>query len=228
MMRLKYLAVPALAALVLPVTADAGILRGRFGGSSVVVSESGTPAAPAGAPAAPAPQAPPPTAGKALALPAAPPPGAPKAVVVAPGAPAPVPGVGGCGPGGCGKVYASNGGIGGFLQRLCGGGDGAAGHGGMGGRGGYGGYGDGALGNHPPAYDGHGFRGFGFCQPPFQAAPWYLYWPYDAHFQLPAPINAPFYPPQQLSSQWSPYFAAPAPGFGAPPPGMAPPGMMPR
>src|SRR5258708_6840811 len=36
--------------------------------------------------------------------------------------------------------------------------------------------------------------GHGFFQPPFQAAPWYLYWPYDAHFQLPAPIGAAYQP----------------------------------
>ena len=66
---------------------------------------------------------------------------------------------------------------------------------------------------------GPGKLGHGFFQPPFQAAPWYLYWPYDAHFQLPAPIGAPYYPPQNLNTPWNPYFAHPALGLaGGPPP----------
>lgn len=73
----------------------------------------------------------------------------------------------------------------------------------------------GALANHPPAYPQK--HGFGFFQPPFQAAPWYLYWPYDAHFQLPAPIGAPFQPPQHLGQPWNPYFAHPALGLGQEP-----------
>jgi hypothetical protein len=214
MRRLKYLAIPALAALVLPVTADAGILRGRFGGSSVVVNGPATPAAPTAQTPVPAPA----PAPRAVALPAAPAAAGPAGVAAGPAGVAAGPASGGCGPGGCGVGgHGGGGGFGGFLERLCG--HGGGGYGDPNGHGGHGG----ALGNHPPSYDGHGFRGFGFCQPPFQAAPWYLYWPYDAHFQLPAPINAPYYPPQQLGSQWSPYFAAPAPAFGAPPPGM--PGM---
>ena len=31
--------------------------------------------------------------------------------------------------------------------------------------------------------------------PVFQAAPWYLYWPYDGHFLTPAPIQGAFYGP---------------------------------
>ena len=31
--------------------------------------------------------------------------------------------------------------------------------------------------------------------PAFQAAPWYLYWPYNAHFQTPAPLTGPYYAP---------------------------------
>lgn len=31
--------------------------------------------------------------------------------------------------------------------------------------------------------------------PAFQAAPWYLYWPYDGHFQTPAPLNGAYYAP---------------------------------
>jgi hypothetical protein len=72
---------------------------------------------------------------------------------------------------------------------------------------------DGKLANHPPAESNK--LGKGFFQPPFQAAPWYLYWPYDAHFQLPAPIGAPYYPPQGLGSPWNPYFPAPAVPAGA-------------
>jgi len=73
----------------------------------------------------------------------------------------------------------------------------------------------GCLANHPPTYAQH--NGFGFCQPPFQAAPWYLYWPYDAHFQLPAPIAAPYIAPQGFNTPWNPYF--PAPAGPMPPPG---------
>jgi hypothetical protein len=28
-----------------------------------------------------------------------------------------------------------------------------------------------------------------------QAGPWYLYWPYEAHFQTPAPVPYPYYAP---------------------------------
>ena len=65
--------------------------------------------------------------------------------------------------------------------------------------------------------------------PTFQAAPWYLYWPYDAHFQTPAPINAPFYgPPVGGNFPVNPYFPSagsygPMPG-GSPPSGMPSPG----
>ena len=59
--------------------------------------------------------------------------------------------------------------------------------------------------------------GFGLFQPPFQAAPWYLYWPYEAHFQLPAPIGGPFFAPQQLTNPaLNPYFGAQVPP-GTPP-----------
>lgn len=43
--------------------------------------------------------------------------------------------------------------------------------------------------------------------PVFQAAPWYLYWPYDAHFMTPAPYTGAFYPPpQQGYGGMQPYF----------------------
>lgn len=54
--------------------------------------------------------------------------------------------------------------------------------------------------------------------PVFQAAPWYLYWPYDAHFLTPAPVSGPFYgPPLTGNFPVNPYFPGPAGavGFGA-------------
>jgi hypothetical protein len=51
--------------------------------------------------------------------------------------------------------------------------------------------------------------------PVFQAAPWYLYWPYDAHFQTPAPIMGAYYaPPIGGNFPVQPYFPAPV---GPPP-----------
>ncbi len=48
--------------------------------------------------------------------------------------------------------------------------------------------------------------------PVFQAAPWYLYWPYDAHFMTPAPVTGAFYgPPTAGNFPVNPYF----PGAGA-------------
>ncbi|HLW67768.1 MAG TPA: hypothetical protein VKS79_20795 [Gemmataceae bacterium] len=72
------------------------------------------------------------------------------------------------------------------------------------------------MGGHGPGAgygDGSQTAGHGLLQPPFQAAPWYLYWPYDAHFQLPAPINAPYYPPQAYGypGAYNPYFGGSAP-----------------
>lgn len=48
--------------------------------------------------------------------------------------------------------------------------------------------------------------------PTFQAAPWYLYWPYDAHFQTPAPVFAAYSPPPVYPLPYNPY----APGFAYP------------
>jgi hypothetical protein len=45
--------------------------------------------------------------------------------------------------------------------------------------------------------------------PTFQAAPWYLYWPYDGHFQTPAPVHAPPTLPPSYSLPFNPY----QPGF---------------
>jgi hypothetical protein len=62
--------------------------------------------------------------------------------------------------------------------------------------------------------------------PVFQAAPWYNYWPYDAHFLTPAPVNGQFYgPPMTGNFPTNPYFPGPSNvgGYGAmpggPPPG---------
>jgi hypothetical protein len=57
-----------------------------------------------------------------------------------------------------------------------------------------------------------------FCSkqplPAFQAAPWYLYWPYNAHFMTPAPLQGAFYgPPGMGNFPVNPYFPA-APGYG--------------
>jgi hypothetical protein len=39
---------------------------------------------------------------------------------------------------------------------------------------------------------------FGGCGPVCAPlAPWYLYWPMDAHFQAPAPISYPYWPAPQ-------------------------------
>lgn len=47
--------------------------------------------------------------------------------------------------------------------------------------------------------------------PVYQAAPWYLYWPYDGHFLTPAPIGGAFYPPPvQGNFPVNPYFPQPS------------------
>jgi hypothetical protein len=53
---------------------------------------------------------------------------------------------------------------------------------------------------------GHG----GQTLPVFQAAPWYLYWPYDAHFLTAAPVGGAFYgPPIPNNFPVQPYFPYP-------------------
>jgi hypothetical protein len=52
------------------------------------------------------------------------------------------------------------------------------------------------------------------------AGPWYLYWPYEAHFQVPAPGVSPYFPPPMTLP---PNFGRPpappaAPGYRAPAP----------
>lgn len=50
--------------------------------------------------------------------------------------------------------------------------------------------------------------------PTFQAAPWYLYWPYDGHFQTPAPVTGAFYgPPTAGNFPVNPYFSGPGYGY---------------
>ena len=49
--------------------------------------------------------------------------------------------------------------------------------------------------------------------PAFQAAPWYLYWPYNAHFMTPAPLPGAYYAPPTAGGMFAnPYF----PGHGYP------------
>jgi hypothetical protein len=62
--------------------------------------------------------------------------------------------------------------------------------------------------------------------PAFQAAPWYLYWPYNAHFQTPSPLTGPYYaPPYSGGALHNPYFPAQqyAPVAPAAPAGALPP-----
>jgi len=59
--------------------------------------------------------------------------------------------------------------------------------------------------------------------PTFQAAPWYLYWPYDGHFQMPPPGTAPSHrPPVAGNSRDNPY-SRPRGGVYGPIPGGPPP-----
>ena len=77
---------------------------------------------------------------------------------------------------------------------------------------------------HPPRLGPYLFANHNNRQlPAFQAAPWYLYWPYDGHFQTPAPVHAPFYgPPVAGNFPVNPYFPAPAGYYGPVPGGPAP------
>jgi hypothetical protein len=49
------------------------------------------------------------------------------------------------------------------------------------------------------------FHGGGHA-PKLQAAPWYVYWPYNGHFMTPAPMAAPFVPPPAMGGMVNPYF----------------------
>lgn len=44
--------------------------------------------------------------------------------------------------------------------------------------------------------------------PAFQAAPWYLYWPYHGHFMTPAPMGGAYYGPPAAGAMVNPYFPA--------------------
>ncbi|VTR97240.1 hypothetical protein [Tuwongella immobilis] len=52
----------------------------------------------------------------------------------------------------------------------------------------------------------------------FQAAPWYLYWPYDAHFLTPAPLMGPYSaPPSPYGMPYAPGMPLNGfPGYGVP------------
>ena len=71
----------------------------------------------------------------------------------------------------------------------------------------------------PFCQNGKGWFGTAFFKQPvpaFQAAPWYLYWPYNAHFQTPAPLTGAYYaPPYAGGYMVNPYF--PAAGYPVPP-----------
>ena len=45
--------------------------------------------------------------------------------------------------------------------------------------------------------------------PAFQAAPWYLYFPYNSHFQTPAPMMGGYSAPPMGGAGVNPYFPAP-------------------
>jgi hypothetical protein len=71
--------------------------------------------------------------------------------------------------------------------------------------------------NQPyPASIGHGYSAHpilahlahkpGPILPVYQAAPWYLYWPYDAHFMTPAPVFGAPYPMGGFGHGGYPYF----------------------
>lgn len=87
------------------------------------------------------------------------------------------------------------------------------------------------AGGCPGPYCGSGAPGAGLFSylfekrpvPAFQAAPWYLYWPYNAHFMTPAPLGGAYYGPPAGGAMVNPYFPAAAgyyPGAAAAPAGV--------
>jgi hypothetical protein len=56
---------------------------------------------------------------------------------------------------------------------------------------------------------------------PLQAGPWYLYWPLEAHFVLPAPTGYPYWPGNQVLPNIA--IGGPNPAAGYPPPPVPPP-----
>ena len=68
-----------------------------------------------------------------------------------------------------------------------------------------------AAGCSSPFCQGPGVKGTVFKKhpmPAFQAAPWYLYWPYNAHFMTPSPLQGPYYAPPPAGGVVNPYFPA--------------------
>jgi hypothetical protein len=62
------------------------------------------------------------------------------------------------------------------------------------------------------------FGGGGGPLPAFQAAPWYLYWPYNQHFMTPSPMQGAYSaPPYHGGGLVNPYFPGGGYGYGAPP-----------
>jgi hypothetical protein len=62
--------------------------------------------------------------------------------------------------------------------------------------------------------------------PVYQAAPWYLYWPYDGHFLTPAPVSGAFFgPPNMGNFPVNPYFPGPNYAYGYAPIPAGPPPM---
>jgi hypothetical protein len=48
-------------------------------------------------------------------------------------------------------------------------------------------------------------------------APWYLFWPYDAHFRMPAPTGYPFWPaPQTIQPGFGAHYGYNMPGYQTP------------
>ncbi len=70
----------------------------------------------------------------------------------------------------------------------------------------------GFSGHSPSPYSNqHGsYHSYGRTLPVFMAAPWYLYWPYDAHFMTPAPVQGAWNgPPMMGNYPVQPYFPMP-------------------
>jgi hypothetical protein len=80
----------------------------------------------------------------------------------------------------------------------------------------------GCCGHHPWSAD-VGVNFYWHSQPPpAQCGPWYLYWPMEAHFQVPAPTGYPYWPSPMSLPGMTPGGAGgysapmPAPAYGYP------------
>jgi hypothetical protein len=66
------------------------------------------------------------------------------------------------------------------------------------------------------------------CPPPAQCGPWYLYWPMEAHFQVPAPTGYPYWPSPMtlpgLAPAGAPVYGGPGQGPALTPASYCPPG----